>query len=184
MNLTAFRGEIIAITGRNGAGKTSLMRIFCGLERENGGELRLSGKSVAPKRRRGHVWYSANDTNTQFFTESVSEELLLMSARAPEVLEQARELLRLFGLYEWKDAHPATLSGGQKQRLSIACGLMSGRDVLIFDEPTSGLDGENMRLVSAALRAAAKRGKTILIITHDTELIKECCTGCFHISTE
>ena len=83
--------------------------------------------------------------------------------------------MKQLGLYVYKDAHPATLSGGQKQRLSLACGILSGRDVLIFDEPTSGLDGGNMRIIADMLRDEADKGKTILVITHDGELIRRCC---------
>ena len=66
------------------------------------------------------------------------------------------------------------VSGGQKQRLSIVCGFMSGREVLVFDEPTSGLDGENMRIVASAFWQAAADGKAVLVITHDTELVNLC----------
>lgn len=119
--------------------------------------------------------YSANDTGTQFFTNSVSEELLLGLPRTQAVLDRARALLRRFALYAYKDAHPAILSGGQKQRLAIACGLISGREILLLDEPTSGLDGGNMRIIADALRAEADHGKTVLVITHDGELIRACC---------
>ena len=78
-------------------------------------------------------------------------------------------------LYQWKDSHPATLSGGQRQRLAVACALLSDKDILILDEPTSGLDGRNMRLIAGDLRRAAQSGKTILVITHDEELIDICC---------
>ena len=90
-------------------------------------------------------------------------------------MKKAREILKLFDLYGYKDAHPAVLSGGQKQRLSIACGLLSGRDILLFDEPTSGLDGGNMRKIASAFCKAAAEGKTVLVITHDEELIRSCC---------
>ena len=124
----------------------------------------------------GHaVWYSSNDTGTQFFTNSVTEELLLYSDYAPERLERARTLLKKLGLYAYKDTHPAALSGGQKQRLSIACGILSDRGILIFDEPTSGLDGGNMGIVADVFRTEAEAGKTILVITHDRELMHRCC---------
>lgn len=68
----------------------------------------------------------------------------------PDKLERARNILQTMGLYDLKDVHPATLSGGQKQRLSVACALLSGRDILIFDEPTSGLDGYHADILAKA----------------------------------
>lgn len=175
LNLAAWAGQIIAITGRNGAGKTTLAKIVAGLERPSKGGIFLHSRKTGPTKRRKSCWYSSNDTGAQFFTNSVTEELLLGVSRTEERLEKARNLLKKFGLYAYKDAHPAILSGGQKQRLSIACGLLSGREVLLFDEPTSGLDGGNMRKIASALKEASAGGKTILVITHDEELIQACC---------
>ena len=89
--------------------------------------------------------------------------------------DRARHLLKEFGLYEYRAAHPSALSGGQKQRLAIACAIFSGRRILILDEPTSGLDGQNMRLIAERLKSEARNGRTILVITHDRELIESCC---------
>lgn len=176
LSLTASPGQIIAVTGKNGAGKTSLAKILCGLRKESSGELAIFGKKVPKRKRWKHIWYSANDTNTQFFTESVTSEILLNIEKNPENLEQARNLLKEFSLYEYKERHPLTLSGGEKQRLSIACSIISNRKIIILDEPTSGLDGRNMRLVSEILKKIAAKGKTIFLITHDRELMHMCCT--------
>lgn len=175
LSLSFCAGKITAVTGRNGAGKTSLAMVLSGQWKESGGNVMIGGEKLRAAGRRRRVWYSANDTSTQFFTNSVTEELLLGDHRSQSRLERARELLKQLGLYVYKDAHPATLSGGQKQRLSLACGILSGRDVLIFDEPTSGLDGGNMRIIADMLRDEADKGKTILVITHDGELIRRCC---------
>ena len=175
LNLAVWVGQVIAITGHNGAGKTTLAKIVAGLERPSKGGIFLHGRKASPAQRRKCCWYSSNDTGTQFFTNSVTEELLLGVSRTEERLEKARNLLKRFGLYPYKDAHPAVLSGGQKQRLSIACGLLSGREILLLDEPTSGLDGGNMRKIASSLAEAAAEGKTILVITHDEELIEACC---------
>ncbi|MCU6762507.1 Putative HMP/thiamine import ATP-binding protein YkoD [uncultured Roseburia sp.] len=175
LNLAAWAGQIIAITGCNGAGKTTLAKIVAGLERPSKGSIFLHGLKIGPTQRRKSCWYSSNDTGTHFFTNSVTEELLLGVPRTEERLEKARNLLKKFGLYPYKDAHPVILSGGQKQRLSIACGLLSGRELLLLDEPTSGLDGGNMRKIASSLAEAAAEGKTILVITHDEELIQACC---------
>lgn len=175
LSLSFCTGEITAVTGRNGAGKTSLAMVLSGLWKESGGNVMIGGQKLRAVERRRRVWYGANDTGTQFLTNSVTEELLLGDHRSQSRLERARELLKQLGLYGYKDVHPATLSGGQKQRLSLACGILSGRDVLIFDEPTSGLDGGNMRIIADMLRSEADKGKTILVITHDGELIRRCC---------
>ena len=176
LNLAAWAGQIIAITGHNGAGKTTLAKIVAGLERPSKGSISLHGRKAGSSRRRKSCWYSSNDTGTQFFTNSVTEELFLGIFRTEEQLERARNLLKKLDLYAYKDAHPAILSGGQKQRLSIACGLLSDRKILLFDEPTSGLDGGNMRKIASALEDAAAEGKAVLVITHDEELIQACCS--------
>ena len=108
-------------------------------------------------------------------TASVAEELLLNTELTEESKDRARILLKEFGLYEYRDAHPSALSGGQKQRLTIACAIFSGRRILILDEPTSGLDGQNMRLIAERLKSEARNGRTVLVITHDRELIESCC---------
>lgn len=176
IDFDAWAGQVVAITGSNGAGKTTFAKVLTGLLRSNSGKVMVDGKIMSAAARRKQIWYSDNDTDAQFFTDSVSEELLLCSDRSEETLERARELLIALDIYSHKDVHPATLSGGQKQRLSIACGMLSDRPVMIFDEPTSGLDGRNLRLVSRMFRQAAEQGKCVLIITHDHELIQECCT--------
>jgi energy-coupling factor transport system ATP-binding protein len=182
VSLSAYPGQILAITGKNGAGKTTLAKLVCGLLKGTRGQIRFAGKQIGVKRRWEKAWYGANDTNVQFFTESVAKEVLLLSPQTHEAIERAREVLKAFSLYEYKDRHPATLSGGEKQRLSLACGLFCGRDILILDEPTSGLDGQNMRLVSKALQYAAAQGKTIFLITHDYELVSMCCTNVYQLN--
>ena len=99
-----------------------------------------------------------------------------------ESKDRARNLLKEFGLYEYRDTHPSTLSGGQKQRLAIACAIFSGRRILILDEPTSGLDGRNMRLIAERLKSEARHGRTILVITHDRELIESCCDNVVEVA--
>lgn len=175
LDLHFYPGRVTAITGRNGAGKTTLGMILAGLARPNGGAVFIRGKKMRGAQRRTSVWFCSNDTGTQFFTSSVADELLLDAKPTDETIERARAALKRLGLYEFKDAHPAALSGGQRQRLAIACALLSNRDVLIFDEPTSGLDGTNMETIAHELAAAARTGRSILVITHDSEFMAACC---------
>jgi energy-coupling factor transport system ATP-binding protein len=181
LSLTAYRGEITAITGLNGTGKTTFAKILCGLLREKRGRVFIHAKTLPPHKRRRFVWYGGNNTNPQFFTNTVMNELMLLHEGDKTRGEKALSLLEGFGLHEHLHRHPAVLSGGQKQRLSIILGLLSGRDLLIFDEPTSGLDGENLYRVATALRAAAEPGPAVFVITHDTELTAACCDYCFNI---
>ena len=175
VSLSFPEGKVTAITGQNGAGKTTLAQILCGLAKQTRGHILIDGKKARAAVRRREIYYCGNDTSTQFFTASVAEELLLNTRLTEESKSRARSLLKELGLYEYRDAHPSALSGGQKQRLAIACAIFSGRRILILDEPTSGLDGQNMRLIAERLRSEARRGRTILVITHDRELIESCC---------
>lgn len=172
----AMSGEVIAITGVNGAGKTTLAKVLNGIMKEASGTIEIQNKNIKKNQRCKQVWYASNDTNTQFFTNSLTEELLLLSEQTEGHIEKARELLKEVGLYVFKDRHPQTLSGGQKQRLSIACGIFSNRPILIFDEPTSGLDGKNLNIIAKIFAKVASEGKLVLIITHDRELMNAVCT--------
>ena len=178
------KGKVTAITGQNGAGKTTLAQIFCGLAKQTRGHIMIDGKKTRAAVRRREIYYCGNDTSTQFFTASVAEELLLNTEWAEESKSHARNLLNELGLYEYRDAHPSALSGGQKQRLAIACAIFSGRRILILDEPTSGLDGQNMRLIAERLKSEARNGRTILVITHDRELIESCCDTVVEVGTK
>ena len=117
------------------------------------------------------------DTGNQLFTESVLDEVLISLKKGDgDEKEKAMEILRSLDLDSFVDRHPQSLSGGQKQRLAIACALASGREILLFDEPTSGLDHAHMKETAKLMRKICTMGTTILIVTHDSELIRECCT--------
>lgn len=175
VSLSFPKGKITAITGQNGAGKTTLAQILCGLVKQTRGQILLEGKNTRPAGRLREIYYCGNDTGTQFFTASAWEELLLQSGFTENGKERAAHLLKEFGLYAYRDTHPSAMSGGQKQRLAIACAIFSERGILILDEPTSGLDGKNMRLIAEELKKAARSGRTVLVITHDSEFIGACC---------
>ena len=175
VDLVVNEKSITAITGDNGIGKTTLALILSGLQKIRKGSVYINGEKTGYRKLRNTIYYCSNDTGTQFFTESVSKELLLGLEFNTTNLEMARNLLRNMQLYDYKDSHPASLSGGQKQRLAVCCALLSGKNILILDEPTGGLDAENMLLIAKALKNAKNRGKTILLITHDDEFMNACC---------
>ena len=118
------------------------------------------------------------DVNHQLFAETVTEEVLLGTESGDE--KPALELLERLNIAEYKERHPMSLSGGQKQRTAIASALLAGKKLLVFDEPTSGLDFRSMECTAELLRSL-ENDVTVLIVTHDMELIDRCCTHVLHI---
>lgn len=178
-SLSLPRGSITAVIGHNGAGKSTFARCTCGLEKKCRGELRLGAQAVKAKACLKHCYMVMQDVNHQLFAESVLDEVLLSMKQ--EDAAEAEGILDSLHLLELKDLHPMSLSGGQKQRVAIASAIASGREIILFDEPTSGLDLRHMREVAQSLKVLSKQGKTILVITHDPELILSCCTGVLHL---
>ena len=168
------KNEIIAVIGHNGAGKSTFARCVCGLEKKCKAVVGNDGKAYNRKKRLNEYYMVMQDVNHQLFTDSVLGEVLL--GMAENDTGQAEQILNDLELLPYKDRHPMSLSGGQKQRLAIASALAAGRDVLVFDEPTSGLDLFHMAQVSTQLTALKQAGKTVIVITHDFELIARCCT--------
>ena len=170
-------GQITAIVGANGAGKTSFLNCLCGLEKRCKGTLEYEGKLYDSKSRKKLCFMVMQDTGNQLFTESVLDEVLIsLKKGTANEKETAMEIIRNLDLADFADRHPQSLSGGQKQRLAIACALASGRDLLLLDEPTSGLDYAHMKETAALLEKLRSMGTTILVVTHDSELIRACCT--------
>ena len=175
VNLVCKKGEIIAVIGPNGTGKSTLGRIFAGLLKENSGEVLLFGRRAKAKERMSKVWYIAQDLDSQLFGEDLLDELTTGFPDHEAHIVRAKAILKELELSDFEQQHPATLSGGQKQRLALGVALMHDTPIIILDEPTSGLDGTNMRNVSRMIRKLAESGHTILVITHDAECALSCC---------
>ena len=162
-------GEIIGIVGKNGTGKSTLIRVLMGLERPQNGRIMINGKYASKQQRCRKSFYVMQDVDYQFFAATVLDEMVAGHEKESAVYEKARGILQQFALGEYEEAHPSTLFGGQKQRLSIALSCMSDMPFLFFDEPTSGLDAKNMRFVGEIIRKQASEGKMAFVITHDYE---------------
>lgn len=169
--------RIVGIIGNNGASKSTFSRCFCGLEKHCG-EVIWTGKTYRPKDRLNTCYMVMQEVNHQLFTESVLDEVLI--SMEEENQERAEEILARLDLMDVRDRHPMSLSGGQKQRVAIASAIASKRSILFFDEPTSGLDYKHMKEVANVLRQVRDSGITIYVITHDLELILDCCTDIIH----
>ena len=178
-------GEIVAVIGHNGAGKSTFAGCLCGI-RKHTGKVFYDRTERNAKKRLKESYMVMQDVNHQLFTESVLEEVLLSmpgkdSDESPENVAKAEAILTEMDLLPYKACHLMGLSGGQKQRVAIASAIASERPVILFDEPTSGLDLFHMRQVADSVKGLADSGKTIVIVTHDPEFILRCCNYVIHL---
>lgn len=171
------RNCVTAIVGQNGAGKSTMARTLCGLNKRAKGTVTLGDQEAPVKTMLPRCFMVMQDVNHQLFTDSVLEEVKIsVPASEPAELQEAkaRDALRLLDMEGFADKHPMSLSGGQKQRVAIASAIAADKEILIFDEPTSGLDYRHMRQTAEVLQMLRDLGKTVLVITHDVELIALC----------
>ena len=176
---------ITALIGENGSGKTTLARLITGLN-VGTGALYLRGEKTTANQLLKHTGLVLQNADHQLQMRSVQEEIkacLFAAGQSQSTEETIDALLKTFSLEELAGRHPQSLSGGQKQRLVIACALAKNPDILILDEPTSGLDGANMKRVADALKEQANRGKAVLLITHDLELLALCADQALRMDT-
>ena len=159
---TVYKGDVIGLIGKNGVGKTTLLRLLSNIMKPNKGK--VVGKVVP--------FLVMQDMDYQFFTESVESEMKFGSA--DNDLEKINSLLMKLGLTEFKDKIPFELSGGQKQRLLIVISALANVNLLMFDEPTSGLDYVNMTKVSGILKDLSKNS-ALIVATHDIEFLYKTC---------
>ena len=168
-------GSVCAVVGRNGAGKTTFAKLLTGLLKKRGGIISHCGIPKNGKTLLKQSGVVFQNTDHQLYMKTVYDEMTAGRKKSENEMEKADSILTELGLTEYKDRHPQSLSGGQKQRLVIACSLMKDPDILILDEPTSGLDGKNLSIIKNILKMEALRGRIILIITHDYELLQDTC---------
>jgi D-methionine transport system ATP-binding protein len=186
VSLTVRRGSITGIIGRSGAGKSTLIRLVNGLEKPSNGKVLVDGIDVGSldetglrglRRSVGMIFQHFNllSSRTVFGNVALPLEIAGMDRRAIE--ERVRPLLELVGLADKRGRYPAELSGGQKQRIGIARALATEPKLLLSDEATSALDPETTQSILELLkRINAELGLTVLLITHEMEVVKAVTT--------
>lgn len=185
VDLSIRPGEIFGIIGRSGAGKSTLVRTINLLNRPSSGRIILDGKDMtalpaaalrAARRRIGMIFQHFNLLSSRTVYDNIALPLELTDFSQAGIAGKVEPLLELVGLTGLKDRYPAQLSGGQKQRVGIARALANDPTVLLSDEATSALDPETTRAILELLHRINKElGLTIVLITHQMEVIKMIC---------
>lgn len=173
--------EIVGLVGANGCGKTTIGKLIAGLYNPSGGQIFLYGKARKPKGLQKQVLFILQEAEFQFFTNSVLHELQYGHKVTPEFEQKAEALLKSMDMWGCRDRHPFSLSGGQMQRLALMMAYLSEKPIVMLDEPTAGQDAESLARCAALIRKMRKE-KTVLIITHDLELIASTCDRCIGMS--
>ena len=186
ISMTAAKGDVVAILGASGSGKSTFLRCINLLETPSDGTVWLKGEEMRMTSRNGErrpadlkqvermrsklamVFQSFNLWSHMTVLENIVEgPLHVLGTPRREAREKAEALLAKVGLTDRADYYPAHLSGGQQQRVAIARALAMEPDVMLFDEPTSALDPELVGEVLAVMRALADEGRTMLVVTHE-----------------
>ncbi len=164
-------GEMVCVLGVSGIGKTTLFNVLSGLEKPDGGDVFLDGESIGGIS--GKVGYmQQSDLLLPFksIAQNVMIPCLLKGMDKKEARKKAEEILKEFGLYQWRDAYPVQLSGGMRQRAALARTFMTECNVMLFDEPFSALDALTRSDMQKWFKNTVKKhGISTLFITHDID---------------
>lgn len=187
ISITINDGEIYGIIGQSGAGKSTLLRCINGLESYQSGTITVDGTIVSQKdkntlcrlqRNMGMIFQNFNLLERLDVYDNVALPMKFwgINVSSPESVRRIEELIRLVGLEDKKHARPSELSGGQKQRVAIARALVLDPQIILCDEATSALDPAITREILSLLQEInEKMGKTIIVVTHQMEVVKQIC---------
>jgi ABC-type polar amino acid transport system ATPase subunit len=185
VSLTVNQGEVTALVGPSGGGKSTLLRCINGLETFDAGTVEAFGAALGPganspatlqvlRRTVGMVFQQFHLFPHMTALENVMAGPLYSLGKSPAEAEAtARKLLDRVGLKDKADSQPANLSGGQQQRVAIARALAVQPQAILFDEPTSALDPAMVGEVVAVMKDLARDGQTMIVVTHDMDLARE-----------
>lgn len=184
IDLDVNKGDVVAILGSSGSGKTTMLRCLNFLERADAGTMDFDGRRIelhrathaeinTLRRRTGFVFQNYNLFANKTALQNVTEGLIIarkMPRRTAEELAHA-QLVKV-GMDDRADYYPSQLSGGQQQRVAIARAMAADPEILYFDEPTSALDPELTGEVLTVMRQLAQEGRTMLVVTHEMDFAR------------
>jgi ABC-2 type transport system ATP-binding protein len=173
-------GEIVGLLGANGAGKTTIIKILCGLVRATSGKAEIFGIPTHRAEVARHVAALLEGSRNVYWRLSVEENLRffagLQGISPREAKKRSEELIHFFGLWEKRKVTANLLSQGMKQKLALACALVKGTPVLLLDEPTLGLDVEASHELRGLIKELAlAQGKTVILSSHDMGVVEDTC---------
>lgn len=185
ISLSVKQGEIFGVIGRSGAGKSTLIRTVNLLERPNSGSVKVNGidlislpehELLLKRRHIGMIFQQFNLLSTRTVFDNIALPLEIEKRSKKEIEKRVLQLLEFTGLGSKRKTYPHQLSGGQKQRVAIARALAGEPKVLLSDEATSSLDPETTDNILTLLKQARDNfGLTILLITHEMDVIRKIC---------
>jgi len=184
------KGEFVYLTGPSGAGKSTLLKLILCAELPDDGQILIAGRNIARLRQRdiphlrrqtGVVFqdYKLIERKTVF--ENVALSLRILGTPDDIVRKKTAHTLKSVGIYAKKDNYPLQLSGGEQQRAAIARALVKGPLILLADEPTGNLDYESAADIMSLIKEIHSQGTTVILATHDPELIKRMPRRVLHI---
>ncbi|GAB4166479.1 MAG: cell division ATP-binding protein FtsE [Geothermobacteraceae bacterium] len=181
VTLKIAKGEFVYITGPSGAGKSTLLKLLYADERPTRGQILIDGQNLTRmnarkialvRRRLGVVFQDFKLINSRTVFENVAFPLEVQGKKRYEVSNRVYQVLKHVGIEHKMKRYPLELSGGEQQRVAIARALIIDPMILIADEPTGNLDPDNTREVMELFKGANARGTTVLIATHDRDMIE------------
>jgi ABC-type lipoprotein export system ATPase subunit len=182
INLSVPKGEFLVVMGPSGSGKSTLLNVVGLLDSPDEGEYLLDGHDVSihterrrAKIRRNHIGFIFQNFNIigrMNILENVSLPLLYKGVSTLKRYERASEILKYLGIQEKEYYFPSQLSGGQLQRAAIARAMVNRPSIVLADEPTGNLDTKGSRLIMSALKEIHEAGNTIIMVTHNPEMVR------------
>ncbi|MGO1405661.1 ABC transporter ATP-binding protein [Agrococcus casei] len=183
-NLSFWPGEVVALTGESGRGKSTLLYLLGLMLSPTSGDIEVDGtdtvglsdreRSGLRARRFGFVFQDAALDTSRTVLDNVLETVLYRNESRRDAQQRAIELLERFHVSIRADHRPGQISGGQAQRIAVCRALLARPDIVLADEPTGNLDAGSSQIVISALREHAESGATIVIATHDRDVQEAC----------
>jgi sulfate transport system ATP-binding protein len=176
INFTVSDGELVALLGPSGGGKTTALRLIAGLEMPDEGGIFIRGAQVngvpAQRRNIGFVFQNYALFKTMTVFKNIAFGLKIKKWDKTRIRARVAELLALLELKGLEERYPHQLSGGQRQRVAIARALVNAPSIILADEPTGNLDSKTGEEIMALLRVLSDKGNTIFIVTHEEEVAR------------